>query len=71
MKRIYSDSDLDYAFEQAIDFLECEEWPQNDGGAQVEAYREAAKQIRKILEKRIKKQIKVAATIIAKRKGNP
>jgi len=30
-----SPSDLAYAYECAADFLEMEEWPEDDGGAQV------------------------------------
>ena len=44
---IFSSDDLAYAFECAADFLEAEEWPENDGGKQVAAYREAAKRVRK------------------------
>ncbi len=40
--------DLAYAFDCAADFLEQEEWPENDGGVQVAAYREAARRIRRI-----------------------
>lgn len=39
--------DLAYAFECAADFLEAEEWPEDDGGKQVAAYREAAKRVRR------------------------
>lgn len=41
-------SDLGYAYECAADFLEMEEWPDDDGGAQVAAYREAARRLRRI-----------------------
>jgi len=43
-----SPSDLAYAYECAADFLEMEEWPDDDGGAQVAAYREAARRIRRM-----------------------
>jgi len=43
-----SPSDLAYAYECAADFLEMEEWPEDDGGAQVAAYREAARRIRRM-----------------------
>lgn len=39
--------DLMYAYEQAADFLDAEEWPEDDGGAQVAAYREVAKRLRR------------------------
>lgn len=44
---IFDSDDLAYAFECAADFLEAEEWPENDGGKQVAAYREAAKRVRR------------------------
>jgi len=47
----FSTDDLAFAFECAAEFLEAEEWPENDGGAQVAAYREAAKRIRKTAKK--------------------
>lgn len=40
--------DLAYAFDRAADFLEQEEWPEDDGGVQVAAYREAARRIRRV-----------------------
>ena len=39
--------DLMYAYEQAADFLDAEEWPEDDGGAQMAAYREVAKRLRR------------------------
>lgn len=39
--------DIAYAYECAADFLEAEEWPEADGGAQVAAYREVAKRLRR------------------------
>lgn len=42
----FTQDDLAYAYECAADFLEQEEWPEDDGGAQVAAFREAAKRIR-------------------------
>lgn len=39
--------DIAYAYECAADFLEAEEWPEDDGGAQVAAYREVAKRLRR------------------------
>ena len=39
--------DLVFAYECAADFLEAEEWPEDDGGAQVAAYREVAKRLRR------------------------
>ncbi len=38
--------DILYAYELAADFLEAEEWPEDDGGAQVAAFREVAKRLR-------------------------
>lgn len=49
--RLWSTDDLAYAFECAADFLEAEEWPEDDGGAQVAAYREAAKRVRRMAER--------------------
>jgi len=49
--------DLDsllFAFEYAADFLENEEWP-HDKGEQEAAYREAAKRIRKMGKRFMKK----------------
>lgn len=40
--------DLMYAYEQAADFLDAEECPEDDGGAQVAAYREVAKRLRRV-----------------------
>ena len=40
--------DIAYAYECAADFLEAEEWPEDDGGAQVAAYREVAKRLRRL-----------------------
>jgi hypothetical protein len=54
-KPIYTTSDLAYAFECAANFLDAEEWPENDGGVQVAAYREAAKRIRRQAERYYKK----------------
>lgn len=45
--------DLIYALQNAAEFLELEEWPDDDNGAQEAANREAAKRIRK-MAKRIK-----------------
>lgn len=42
----FTPDDLAYAYECAADFLEQEEWPEDDGGAQVAAFREASKRIR-------------------------
>ena len=39
--------DIAYAYECAAEFLEAEEWPEEDGGAQVAAYREVAKRLRR------------------------
>lgn len=38
--------DLLYAYECAADFLDAEEWPEDDGGRQVAAYREVARRLR-------------------------
>lgn len=48
----YTNDDLAYTLQMAAEFLENEEWPENDGGAQVAAYKEAAKRIRR-MEKRV------------------
>lgn len=54
----FTANDLIYAYESAADFLENEEWPENDGGAQMEAYREAAKRIRAMVARMVKRQVK-------------
>jgi len=43
--------DLIFALENAAEFLEFEEWAENDGGAQEAANREAAKRIRKMAKR--------------------
>jgi len=48
---LWSRDDLEFAFECAADFLEAEDWPENDGGAQVAAFREAAKRIRRMVKR--------------------
>lgn len=48
---LWTSDDLAYAFECAADFLEAEEWPEDDGGAQVAAYREAAKRVRRMADR--------------------
>jgi len=50
-ERKWNSDDLYYALEQAADFLENEEWPEPDGGAQVAANREAAKRIRRMAKR--------------------
>ncbi len=47
----WKNDDLYYALSQAADFLLNEEWPEDDGGAQVAAYREAAKRVRRMAER--------------------
>jgi hypothetical protein len=42
----FTADDLAYAYECAADFLEAEEWTEDDGGAQVAAFREAERRIR-------------------------
>jgi len=49
--QIWTNDDLAYALEQAAEFLDMEEWPTNDGGAQVAAYREAARRIRRMADR--------------------
>jgi hypothetical protein len=44
--KAWKPDDLAYAMENAAEFLETEEWPEDDGGAQCAANREAAKRIR-------------------------
>jgi len=39
-------ADLAFAYEQAADFLSSEEWPEDDGGRQVAAYREVGRRLR-------------------------
>lgn len=56
-KPIYEPNDLLFAIDAAAEFLDMEEWPEQDGGKQVAAYREAAKLIRK-MGKRIAKRKK-------------
>lgn len=46
--KTWSPDDLAFALESAADFLEAEEWPEDDGGAQVRAYKEGAKRIRRM-----------------------
>ncbi|UNE61043.1 hypothetical protein [Xanthomonas oryzae] len=50
-EKLWNNDDLDFALRAAADFLELEEWPDDDGGAQVAAYKEAAKRIRKMAER--------------------
>ncbi len=49
--KLWSNDDLAFAFNAASDFLLMEEWPEDDGGAQVAAYREAAKRIRRMADR--------------------
>lgn len=49
--KLWSNDDLAFAFNAACDFLLMEEWPEDDGGAQVAAYREAAKRIRRMADR--------------------
>lgn len=55
-KKKWSNDDLCFAFECAVDFLEAEEWPGDDNGAQEAAYKEAAKRIRRMVVRLNKKQ---------------
>ncbi len=67
-KKIYTEDDLIFALESAADFLEMEEWPENDGGAQVAAYHEAAKRLRRMADRIInKKPPKIDVNAMAKR----
>lgn len=52
--------DLAYAYECAADFLDAEEWPEDDGGAQVAAYREVAKRLRRAAARAAKSLPKTA-----------
>lgn len=52
--------DIAYAYECAADFLEAEEWPEDDGGAQVAAYREVAKRLRRAAARAAKSLPKTA-----------
>lgn len=47
-KRLWNNDDLAFALDSAAEFLELEEWPEDDGGAQVAAYKEAARRIRRM-----------------------
>ena len=47
----WNTDDLHYALSLAADFLENEEWPEDDGGAQVAAYKEAAKRVRRMAKR--------------------
>lgn len=49
--KLWSNDDLAFAFEAARDFLLMEEWPEDDGGAQVAAYREAARRIQRMADR--------------------
>lgn len=49
--KLWSNDDLAFAFNAACDFLLMEEWPEDDGGAQVAAYREAARRIRRMADR--------------------
>ena len=50
--------DIVYAYECAADFLENADWPEPDGGAQVAAYREVAKRLRRAAAKVSKQALK-------------
>ena len=49
--KLWDNDDLAFAFNSAADFLEMEEWPEDDGGRQVAAYKEAARRIRRMAER--------------------
>ena len=50
--RKWKDTDsLAFALECAADFLEQEEWPEDDGGEQMAANREAARRIRRMAQR--------------------
>ena len=58
--KIYTQDDLMCAFECAADFLEAEEWPNpEDMVAQSAANKEAARRIRAIVTRMIKKEAKI------------
>ena len=44
----FDNGDLAYALDNAAEFLENEEWPDDDGGVQEAANKEAAKRIRRM-----------------------
>lgn len=50
-KRLWTNDDLAYALNNAAEFLESEEWPEDDGGQQCAANREAAKRIRRMADR--------------------
>lgn len=58
-QRKWTHDDVIYALENAAEFLESEEWPEDDGGAQVEANHEAAKRIRAMAERMNKRLAKL------------
>lgn len=53
-KSKFTADDLEFALENAAGFLEAEEWPELDGGAQVAANQEAAKRIRAMVTRSVK-----------------
>lgn len=69
--QLWTKDDLAYAFECAADFLEQEEWPEDDGGAQVAAYREAAKRIRRMTDRLYARIEGQRATRKARGNGGP
>lgn len=69
--KLWTKDDLAYAFECAADFLEQEEWPEDDGGAQVAAYREAAKRIRRMTDRLYARTEGQRATMKARGNGGP
>lgn len=61
---------LEFALESAAGFLEAEEWPEDDGGAQVAAYQEAAKRIRAMVDRSVRRSAKVVAIARLSKSGN-
>ncbi|WP_460199057.1 hypothetical protein ACE15N_21900 (plasmid) [Xanthomonas campestris pv. passiflorae] len=49
--KLWDNDDLAFAFNSAADFLEMEEWPEDDCGRQVAAYKEAARRIRRMADR--------------------
>lgn len=69
--QLWTKDDLAYAFECAAEFLEAEEWPEDDGGAQVAAYREAAERVRRMADRLYKRVDGQRANRKARGDGGP
>lgn len=70
----FTADDLEFALENAAAFLEAEEWPESDGGAQEAANKEAAKRIRAMVKRSVTRRAIMRSTTDSsaeKSKGNP